>query len=337
MKQYIEKCLAGEHLTVDEASAAVERIMAGEATDAQIAGLLVALRCKGETVDEILGFARVMRSKAVPVNLDDEDAIDIVGTGGDAAGTFNISTAAAFVVAGAGVTVAKHGNRAVSSKSGSADVLTALGVNIEISPERVEACINTAGIGFMFAPVFHPATKAVSRPRLELGVRTIFNMLGPLTNPAQVRRGLIGAFSHSAAERMAGVFDKLAMRKVYVVHSKDGLDEISPDAGTFVFVVKRNESVIKRLVNPEDFGLGVHDKETVAGGDMQTNARIMLRVLQGEKSPYRDVVVMNSAAALLVADRAVGSQEAVKIAEESIDSGRAAAKLKQLVEFTNRP
>lgn len=336
MKQYIEKCLAGEHLTADEASEAVERIMAGDATEAQIGGLLVALRCKGETVDEILGFARVMRSKALPVSLEDEDAIDIVGTGGDSSGTFNISTAAAIIVAGAGVTVAKHGNRAVSSKSGSADVLTTLGVNIQIPPERVEACINSTGIGFMFAPVFHPATKVVAKPRMELGVRTIFNMLGPLTNPARVRRGLIGAFSHSAAERMAGVFDRLEMRKVYVVHSKDGLDEISPDTGTFVFELGEKNPVTKRLVKPEDFGLPNHGKDSVTGGDIETNAHIITRVLEGEKSPYRDVVVMNSAAALLVAEKAGSIREAVNLAEESIDSGKAADKLRQLIQFTNR-
>lgn len=336
MKQYIEKCLAGEHLTADEASAAVERIMAGEATEAQIAGLLVALRSKGETVDELYGFARVMRSLAVPVKLDDDDAMDIVGTGGDSAGTFNISTAAAFVVAGAGVTVAKHGNRAVSSNSGSADVLTALGVKIQIPPDRVEACINSAGIGFMFAPLFHPATKIVAKPRTELGVRTIFNLLGPLTNPARVRRGLIGAFSRSAAQQMAGVLERLAMSKAYVVHSDDGLDEISPDARTFVHIVTNYQATIEQVINPVDFGMRTHERHSLSGGDMQVNARILRRVLEGEKSSYRDAVVMNAAAALLVADKADSPLVAAQLAEEAIDSGRAWMKLKTLIEFTNK-
>jgi anthranilate phosphoribosyltransferase len=213
MKHYIEKCLTGEDLSVDEASAALETIMSGEATDAQIAGLLVALRAKGETVAEVVGFARTMREKSVKVRVDDPDAIDIVGTGGDGLGTFNISTVASFVAAGAGVTVAKHGNRSVSSQSGSADLLTALGVDIQRSPEHVQDSINRFGVGFLFAPLFHPAMKMVVRARGELGVRTVFNMVGPITNPASVKRQLVGAYSTAVAGLLAGGVTRTAVGK----------------------------------------------------------------------------------------------------------------------------
>ncbi|HEX9006002.1 MAG TPA: anthranilate phosphoribosyltransferase, partial [Bacteroidota bacterium] len=235
IKAHMEKVLSGEHLSTDEAAAALETIMTGEATDVQIAGLLVALRANGESVDELVGFARTMRLHAVRVRLEDPDAIDMCGTGGDGRGTFNISTVASFVAAGAGVTVAKHGNRSVSSRSGSADVLAALGVNISLPPERVEACINEVGIGFLFAPLFHPAMKHAGKARAELATRTIFNMLGPLTNPAGVRRQLIGAYSARVAGQLACALQRLGALKACVVHSEDGMDEISAAAGTRMF------------------------------------------------------------------------------------------------------
>jgi anthranilate phosphoribosyltransferase len=336
MKKYIEKCLAREALTVDEASAAVETIMEGGATDAQIAGLLIALRAKGETVDELLGFARVMRRKAIPVRVDDREAMDIVGTGGDGLGTFNISTASAFVVAGSGITVAKHGNRSVSSQTGSADVLTALGVNVQIAPDRVESCINTLGIGFMFAPLFHPAMKAVARPRVELGVRTIFNMLGPLTNPAGVRRALVGAYRGDAADKMAGVLSRSAVRRAVVVHGDDGMDEISLSAKTNVVEVNGENTPRRSELSPEDFDFVRAPLSSIHGGTNEENAHIIRRVLSGERFPPRDIVVMNAAIAIQVAGKAELLADAKQLAEESLDSGRASRKLQQLVEFTNR-
>lgn len=335
MKQYIEKCLAGQHLTVDEASAAVETIMSGQATDAQIAGLLIALRAKGETIDELFGFARVMREKAIHVHVDDEDAIDIVGTGGDGLGTFNISTVAAFVAAGAGATVAKHGNRSVSSKSGSADVLTALGVNVQLAPEKVQECINTVRLGFMFAPLFHPAMKAVAKPRTELGVRTIFNLLGPLTNPAQVQRALIGTFSPTVAAKLAGVLSRSQMKRAFVVQSDDGMDEIALSAETNVFEVIGDFEPTRTRLSPERFGFDRLPLTEIRGGTKEENAAITLRVLNKEEGPHRDVVVMNAAAAMYVSGKARHLDEAKAMSVESIDSGKALGKLKQLVEFTN--
>jgi anthranilate phosphoribosyltransferase len=336
MKQYIEKCLAGEHLTLDEASVAVETIMSGRATDAQIAGLLIALRAKGETIDELLGFAQVMREKAIRVHINDEDAIDVVGTGGDGLGTFNISTVTSFVVAGAGVTVAKHGNRSVSSQSGSADVLTALGVNVQLSPEKVQACINTIGLGFMFAPTFHPAMKAVAKARAELGVRTIFNMLGPLTNPARVKHALIGTFNPTIAEKLAGVLSRSEMKRAFVVHSDDGMDEITLSGDTNVYEVIGEVKPLHKRISPNDFGFAVQPLSSIKGGTKEENASIALRVLNKEEGPHRDVVVMNSAAAIVVAGKAKHFDEAKEMAIGAIDSGNALAKLKQLVEFTNR-
>ncbi len=336
MKQYIEKCLAGEHLSVDEASAAVETIIDGQATDAQIAGLLIALRAKGETADELLGFARVMREKAIRINVNDGDAIDIVGTGGDGLGTFNISTVASFVAAGAGVTVAKHGNRSVSSQSGSADVLIALGVNVQLAPENVESCINTVGLGFMFAPAFHPAMKSVAKARAELGVRTIFNMLGPLTNPARVRRALIGTFNANVATKLADVLRRSQMKKVVVVQSEDGMDEIALSGPTNVFEITDGCEPSHKKVSPEDFGFAVCPLSAVRGGTKEENAALALRILDGESGPHRDVVVMNAAAGIYVAGAAAHFVEATAMATEAIDSGRALSKLKQLVEFSNR-
>ncbi|MEW6512069.1 MAG: anthranilate phosphoribosyltransferase [Bacteroidota bacterium] len=337
MKQYIEKCLSGGHLTSDEASAALELIMTGQATDAQIAGLLIALRCNGETVDELVGFARTMREKSLKVRVEDPHAIDLCGTGGDGLGTFNISTLASLVAAGAGVTVAKHGNRSVSSRSGSADVLTALGVNINVAPERVESCINTIGVGFLFAPIFHPAMKAAAKPRTELGVRTVFNMLGPITNPAGVKKQVIGTYTKEVASRLAGALHKLPTERACVIHSDDGMDEVSVSAGTTVFEVNGHSDVRSYSLEPGHFGLAGWPKGTVSGGTAEENAAIAMRVLKKERGPYRDVVVANAALGIHVAGKADTLMEASVTAEESIDSGRAMATLSKLVEETNRP
>ena len=334
--QCIEKCLAGGNLTVDEAAGALDLIMSGQATDAQIAGLLVALRCKGETVDELVGFARTMREKSVKVKIDDPNAIDMCGTGGDGLGTFNISTLASLVAAGAGVTVAKHGNRSVSSKSGSADLLTALGVNIQHPAEKAADCINAVGVGFLFAPLFHPAMKYAGKARAELGVRTIFNMLGPITNPAGVRKQVIGAYEQDVASRLAGALAQLSTEKACVLHSEDGMDEISVSGGTKVVEVGAAGTMRSYMLDPASFGLTERPPGTVRGGNAEENAKIARRVLDGEKGAYRDVVVANAALGIYVAGKANELIHATTLAEESIDSGRARATLKNLVDRTNR-
>jgi len=337
MKQYIEKCLNGSHLTADEASDALDLIMTGQATDVQIAGLLIALRAKGETAEELVGFARTMRAKAVRLQLNDPNAIDMCGTGGDGRGTFNISTVASFVVAGAGVTVAKHGNRSVSSRSGSADLLGALGVNIQIPPERVRDCVNDAGIGFLFAPLFHPAMKFVGKARGELGVRTIFNMLGPITNPAGVRRQLVGTFRKDVASMLACALGQLSTQRACVVHSDDGLDEVTVSGETAVFETGEDGTVRSYAVSPSSFGLVPRPVSSMAGGDADQNAKIAMAILQGEPVPGRDVVIANAALGIFVAGKAATLLEASAAATESIDSGRALATLKRLIDFSNRP
>ena len=336
IKESIEKCLAGEELTVDEASSVLDVIMRNEATDAQIAGLLIALRAKGETVGEIVGFARTMRAHAVKVHVDDPDALDIVGTGGDGLGTFNISTIASFVCAGAGVTVAKHGNRCVSSKSGSADVLSALGANIQLPPEKVEQCINTVGVGFLFAPLFHPAMKYAARTRSELGTRTIFNMLGPITNPAGVRRHVIGAFQEIVAEHLAGALRELATEKACIVHSDDGMDEVTLSARTRVFEVDGNLRTDTYWVSPSTFGFKPMPLTSILGGSKEENAAIAWKVLNKEHFPARDVVIANAALGIYVAGKASTLRDATSRATEAIDSGRAQQKLQAFIEYTNR-
>ena len=336
MKDYIQKCLAGEHLSVAEASAALELIMSGQATEVQIAGLLIALRAKGETVDEVVGFAQTMREKSLRVVVDDPDAIDMCGTGGDGLGTFNISTVATFVAAGAGVTVAKHGNRSVSSRSGSADLLVALGVNIQLPPEQVGECVNAQGVGFLFAPMFHPAMKYAAKPRTELGVRTIFNMLGPITNPAGVRKQLVGAYRPEVAKLLAGALKLLATTKACVVHSDDGMDEIAVSGNTTVHEVGAETESRTYEVSPEMFGLALQDAASSLGGSAEENAAIALRVLSGEKGPQREVVVANAAMGIYVAGKAADPDEGSHHAAEAIDSGRAMKSLKGLVEFSRR-
>ena len=324
LKPYIDAA-ASRPLTRAEAEAAFGILFAGEATPAQIGGFLMALRTRGETVDEYAAAAHVMRSHCNKVRAP-EDAIDIVGTGGDGKGTLNISTAAALVVAGAGVTVAKHGNRNLSSKSGAADVLTELGLNVMIGPDIVERCLNGAGIGFMMAPMHHPATRHVAPVRMELGTRTIFNILGPLTNPAGVRRQLSGAFSTDLIRPMAETLGQLGTIKAWIVHGGDGTDELSIAAPSKVAAL-HNGTVHEFTISPDDAGLPWHPFETLLGGTPADNAVALRSLLDGATGAYRDAVLLNSAAALVVADRVETLREGVELAAQSIDSGAAKAKL----------
>src|SRR5690349_13926041 len=321
-------------------------ILAGGCTDAQIAALLVALHMKGETVEEIVGFAEAIRAAASPLPLTRNSALDVsgterdalvdtCGTGGDTSGTFNISTATALVVAGAGVRVAKHGNRSVSSKCGSADVMEALGVNINLSPARVTACLEEVGIAFLFAPAIHSAMKYVQPARRELRLRTVFNLLGPLTNPAQASAQVVGVYSDDLVEKLAEALSMLGLRRALVVHGADGLDEVSISGPTRVAEV-RDAQVRTYEVTPEEFGLPRAPIESIAGGDATENALIIRDVLAGKKSPCRDVVLLNAAATLVAAGRANHLTDAMPIVIKSIDSGAAAAKLNALVEFTRQ-
>jgi anthranilate phosphoribosyltransferase len=310
-------------LTREEAEAAFGVVMSGEATPVQIAGLLMALRGRGETVDEIAAAATVMRSRCVPVRAP-QGAIDIVGTGGDGRGTLNISTAAAFVVAGAGVTVAKHGNRALSSKSGAADVLGALGVDVMVGPEVVERALEEAGVGFMMAPMHHPAMRHVQPVRVELGARTVFNILGPLTNPAGVTRQLTGAYALSLLRPMAETLRALGSTRAWLVHGADGADEVSVSGPTAV-VQLADGAITDFEVSPELAGLPVHPFEAVVGGTPAENGAALRALLDGAKGAYRDAAVLNAAAALVVAERASSLAEGAAMAAESLDSGRARA------------
>lgn len=324
---------ANRPLTRDEAEAAFTALFEGEGTPAQMGGFLMALRTRGETVDEYAAAATVMRSKCNPVTAP-EGAIDIVGTGGDGKGTLNISTATAFVTAGAGVTVAKHGNRNLSSKSGSADALTEMGLNVMIPPEVVERCLHEAGIGFMMAPMHHPATRHVMPVRSELGTRTIFNILGPLTNPAGVRRQLTGAFSDALIRPMAETLLTLGSVKAWLVHGSDGTDEITICGATSVSAVE-NGAVRDFTIHPEDAGLSPHPFEAILGGTPAENAVAFRALLDGAPGAYRDAVLLNAAAALVVADKAGTLREGVALARESIDSGAARGKVDALRRLTN--
>jgi anthranilate phosphoribosyltransferase len=336
IKEAISKLIEGKDLALQEAEEVMNEIMSGNATDAQIAGFLVALRLKGETIEEITACAKVMREKASRIKPKRQsELVDVVGTGGDKSGTFNISTAAAFVVAGAGIPVAKHGNKGVSSKSGSADVLTALGINIALEPKQVEQCIDEVGIGYMFAPKFHGAMKYAIGPRKELAIRTVFNILGPLTNPAEAPYELMGVFDEKLTEPLAEVLGLLGAKHALVVHG-NGLDEITLEAETTVSEVKEKH-VTTYKIKPTDFGMKLASLDDIKGNTPEDNAKIILSILKGEeKGPKRDVVVLNAAAAIFVAGKADNLKEAVKIAEDSIDSGKALEKLNQLVEWTNK-
>ncbi len=333
LKPFIGKAATGAALSRAEAREAFNVMMSGEATEGQIAGLLMALRVRGETVEEITGAVEVMREKMLPVEAPPE-AVDIVGTGGDASGSYNISTASAFVCAAAGVPVAKHGNRALSSKSGAADVLMALGVNIDIGPDVVSRCIREAGVGFMFAPAHHAAMKHVMPARIGLGTRTIFNLLGPLSNPAGVKRQMTGVFSREWAEPLARVLMALGAEAAWIVHGEGGLDEISPAGATYVAEL-RDGGVRTFEITPEDAGLSRHDLAGIRGGDAVENAEALRAVLEGEQNAYRDAVLMNAGAALVVAGKAGDIREGAALAARAIDSGRAKAALDRLVEISN--
>ena len=332
-KAHIAKVATGAALTRDEANSVFERVMAGEATPSQMGGLLMALRVRGETVDEITGAVSAMRGKMVKVDAPN-NAIDVVGTGGDASGSYNISTCAAFIVAGAGIPVAKHGNRALSSRSGAADVLTALGVKIDLPPEAVGRCIGEAGIGFMFAPAHHPAMKNVGPTRVELGTRTIFNLLGPLSNPAGVRRQLVGVFSRQWIEPLAQVLKNLGSDSVWVVHGSDGLDEITTSGPTAVAALE-NGSIRTFEIKPEDAGLKTAKPEALRGGDADANAQALRSVLDNKESAYRDVALMNAAAALVVAQAAKTLQDGMALARKSLETGAAKGRLEKLKSVSN--
>ncbi|RMH47056.1 MAG: anthranilate phosphoribosyltransferase [Alphaproteobacteria bacterium] len=321
-------------LTRDEAEAAFDALMEGTATPSQIGGFLMALRTRGETVDEIAAAAAVMRAKCRRVTAP-EGAMDIVGTGGDGKGTLNISTATAFVVAGAGVPVAKHGNRNLSSKSGAADALTELGIDVMVGPEVVEAALRDVGIGFMMAPMHHPAMKHVMPTRTELGTRTIFNVLGPLTNPAGVRRQLTGAFSAELIRPMAETLAALGTEAAWLVHGADGTDEISVAGPTSVAALE-NGRIEMREIHPEDAGLPAHPFEAILGGTPAENAAALSALLDGAEGAYRDAVLLNAAAALVVAGKAQDLREGVQMARESIDSGAARAKVEGLARATRK-
>jgi anthranilate phosphoribosyltransferase len=332
-KALIAKAATGASLTRQEAARGFDTMMSGEATPSQMGALLMALRVRGETIDEITGAVTVMREKMLRV-VAPAGAVDVVGTGGDASGSYNISTCAAFIVAGAGVPVAKHGNRALSSRSGAADVLGALGVNIEPSPDRVARCIREAGIGFMFAPAHHPAMKNVGPTRVELGTRTIFNLLGPLSNPAGVTRQMVGVFSRQWVEPLAQVLKNLGSDSAWVVHGSDGLDEITLCGPTFVAELQ-NGAVHTFEIAPEHVGFACAKPDALRGGDAKQNADALRAVLKGDKGPFRDVALMNAGAALVVAGQAMDLKEGVALASKSIESGEAIKRLDRLVKISN--
>jgi len=331
-KPFVGKAAVGP-LSRAEAAEAFDLLLSGQATPSQIGGFLMALRVRGETPDEIAGAVSAMRARMVPVDTT-PDAVDIVGTGGDASGSYNVSTAAALIVAGTGVKVAKHGNRALSSKSGAADVLTALGVNIELSPDAIARCIAEAGVGFMFAPAHHGAMRHVGPTRVELGTRTIFNLLGPLANPARVRRQLLGVYARNWLQPMVEVLRTLGSTRVIAVHGSDGLDEITTTGPTEI-VSLENGVISHGVITPEEVGLRLARPEDLKGGDGAHNAVALRAVIEGEKTPYRDIAVLNAAAALVVAGKAASLAEGVAFATESIDKGHAFAALNRLVAVSN--
>ena len=329
----IEKLVQKKDLTFDESKSAMTLIMEGEASPSQFGSLITALRMKGETVDEVSGMASVMRSMSLQVQ-SENDLIDTCGTGGDGFGTFNISTAAAFVAAGAGQKIAKHGNRAMSSKSGSADVLEALGVNIQLHPEQISKCIEETGFGFMFAQSFHPSMKYAAGPRREMGIRTVFNLLGPLTNPAGAARQVIGVADPSIGELMAKVLGRLGSEKALVVHGDDGLDEITISTSSTVWELERGH-VKKYQIRPQDFGLSVSSLDQIKADNAIESATLIRTVLAGEKSAARDIVLLNAGASLFVSGMSNEFDECVSIGADAIDSGKAMKSLDDHIQLSN--
>lgn len=334
IKDAINLLVQGNDLSEEEMTGSMRDIMEGQATDAQISSFLTALRIKGETVHEITGAAKVMREKAKKIKAP-EYTVDTCGTGGDMSNTFNISTTSAFIVAACGVPVAKHGNRSVSSRSGSADVLEALGVKIDLEPEKVEKCLEATGFGFMFAPLFHPAMKYAIGARKEMGIRTIFNILGPLTNPAGAERQVIGVFSDALTEPLAKVLANLGAKHAFIVHGEDGLDEITNTDKTKISELK-DKGIDTYFITPEDLGFDRAKKQDLLGGAAEENAKITVDILKGKKGPKRDIAIMNAAAALITGDRAKSFTEAAEKASEAIDSGAALKKLEEVKVASNR-
>jgi len=335
IKEMIAKLVDGNHLSESEAEAVMREIMAGQATSAQIAAYVTALRMGGETVEEITGSARAMREQAVRIRANDPLVVDTCGTGGDRMNTFNISTSAAFVVAGAGITVAKHGGRSVSSSCGSADLLKALGVKIDLLPERVEECLNEIGIGFLFAPNFHQAMRHAVTPRQEIGLRTIFNILGPLTNPANASIQVLGVFDADLTDIMAQVLLKLGSQHCFIVHGSDGLDEITITGNTKICEGKEGRIQCYHI-QPKDFSLEGGRVKDIEGGDAHCNAQITLGILRGERGPKRNIVLLNAAPAMVACGKAKTLHDGVKLAQEVIDSGAAYEKLEALKTMTNQ-
>ena len=334
IKEAINTLVSGDSLSFEQAAAVMEEIMSGEATPAQIAAFVTALRIKGETVDEIAGLASVMRAKAVPVKAT-PPVVDTCGTGGDNLSSINISTAAAFVAAGAGLKVAKHGNRAMTSQCGSADVLEALGVKIDLNAEAVATCLEKVGIGFMFAPVFHPAMKHAAGPRREIGIRTVFNILGPITNPARAGSQVIGVPSKEVGEKIAAVLHRLGTKHSLVVHSLDGMDELSISGKSVIWEVNEQGVLPLSEVEPADFGFKNTAISEIRGGTPAENAGIMRRVLNGEKGAVRDVIALNAAAAIYAGDLVSGMKDGLRLAESAIDHGQALEKLESLIKLSN--
>ncbi len=332
IKEAIQVLVSGRSLTTEEAASVMEEIMQGGTTPAQIGAFVTALRLKGETVDEIVGLAKTMRAKSIPVTIA-EPVVDTCGTGGDGLHTFNISTAAAFVAAGAGLKVAKHGNRAMSSQCGSADVLEALGVRIDLNAGQVQRCLKEVGIGFMFAPSFHPAMKYAAAPRREIGIRTVFNILGPLISPAGARAQVLGVADELLVEKLAIVLQRLGSHHALLVHGEDGLDEITITGKTRVCELK-DDHINRYSLSPEDFGLPRASLSSLKGGTVEENAAMLRSILAGAPGPQRDVVLMNAAAVLLVGDRVETLEQGVTLAREVIDGGQALAKLERLIEFS---
>ena len=335
MKNALSKLADGASLSEKEAQEVMLQIMQGTASDAQIAAYLMALRMKGETVEEIVGSVKAMRDMAIRIHVGDPLVVDTCGTGGDRANTFNISTAAAFVVAGGGMTVAKHGNRSVSSKSGSADVLSALGVRIDLDPQRVEDCVNEVGIGFLFAPLYHGAMKHCAKPRAEMGIRTLMNILGPLSNPAGATIQVLGVYDQSLTEKLAQVLIRLGTQHCFVLHGYDGLDEITLTDSTYVSEGKSGR-VRSYHVSPTDFGLARVNPKELTGGTPAENAQIIQEILKGRKNARRDIVLVNAAPAFVACRKAKTLKEGYEQALQVLDSGAAWEKLENLVQFSNR-
>jgi anthranilate phosphoribosyltransferase len=349
IKELISKVVGGEHLTESEMETAMEEIMTAAATPAQIGAFIVALRLKGETVDEITGAARIMRAKATKINvnnhlvnidrddinIEDETILDIVGTGGDGTRTFNVSTTTAFVAAGGGIKVAKHGNRAVSSLCGSADVLENLGVNLDVTSTDVENCINEIGIGFLYAPLFHGAMKHAAGPRREIGIRSIFNLLGPVTNPAGASVQVLGVYEQSLTEKIALVLKRLGSKEAFVVCGEGTFDEISICGPTRISHLKENK-VGTFQMTPEEYGFKRAAVEEIVGGNAKENANIVRNILAGEKGPKRDMVLLNASAAFMAAGHCDNFEEGIKLAKDSIDSGKALKKLENLIDLTRQ-